>query len=401
LRSASWVAAIATPLVELPVRIFPLTGPSGVFGQQNVQGLEIAADLVNDRGGVKGQKIVIVKGDASSTAAAISETNRLIANEGAKILTGSSTSGVAMAATQEAERNGALYWEGMGVANGITERGFKGLFRVGLNASGLGLPSIQYALGQLSPRLGIDAKRLKIAIVAEDSGFGVDISNEVEKFAKANGSTVVLKENYSARTTDLSSIVLKMRSLQPDVVIATQFINDAILLQRQMKELQFVPKAFIGTGAGHATLSLPEALGGDVNGLMSASYPADINESGLSPKARADLAEFKKRFVAKHGKQPAVQESLGFVVGISLFEDVMAKARSLEPADLMAAARAADVPPGTYINGWGMKFDEKGQNTRAFGVVVQWQDRTMKVVHPAALKTHDPVLLPLPAWNRR
>lgn len=402
LLAATALAPPARAQAEIKIgAVFPFTGPSSVFGNQNFQGVDIAADLVNSRGGVNGRKVVLVKGDGNSTQAAISETNRLITREGVKILTGSSVSSVAMVASQEAERNNAFYWEGMGVANDITGRGFRHLFRVGMNASGLGLPAPDYTIKVLAPKLGIKLPDLKIAVVAEDSGFGKDISAVVREELTKAGAKVVVNESYSARTTDLAPVVLKMRSANVDVVIVTQFINDAVLLQRQMRELNFVPKAFLGTGAGQATLSFAEALGGDVNGIFSSSFPPDVNPAGLSEKARSDLAEFTSRYKAKYATDPAVQESLGFVVGMSLLEDVIGKAASLEAPALREAASRADVPLGSYINGWGLKFDETGQNTRAFGAVVQWQDKRMHVVYPAPYQVKEPVMVPLPAWSAR
>ena len=109
LAGAALLSAAQLAHAQEPIKVgamFPLTGPAGVFGNQNFQGVDIAADVFNERGGMRGRKIVLVKGDASSTAAAISETNRLITSEGVKIMTGSSTSGVSLVATQEAERNG-------------------------------------------------------------------------------------------------------------------------------------------------------------------------------------------------------------------------------------------------------------------------------------------------------
>jgi branched-chain amino acid transport system substrate-binding protein len=381
--------------------VFPFTGPTSVFGNQNYQGLEIAADYINDQGGIKGRKIVLLKGDGNSTQAAASESNRLIVKEGVKILIGSTTSAVAMVASQEAERNGAFFWEGMGVANEITTRGFQNLFRFGMNASGLGSPAPDYVLKVVAPTLKIAVKDLKVAIVAEDSGFGKDISSTVREQIKKAGAQVVVDESYSAKTTDLSPVVLKMKSTKPDVVIVTQFINDAILLQRQMKELNFVPKVFIGTGAGQATNSLGEALGDDVNGIMSSSYPPDVNEAGLKPAAKNDLREFKKRFAAKFKSNPSVQENLGFVVGVALFRDILANAPDIEPATLRKAALAADIPLGSYMNGWGMKFDATGQNVRAFGAVVQWQEKKMFVVYPSEYKLKDTIMMPLPAWGSR
>ena len=55
-----------------------------------------------------------------------------------------------------------------------------------------------------------------------------------------------------------------------------------------------------------------------------------------------------------------------------------------------------DVPIGSYINGWGAKFDAKGQNVRSFATVVQWQDKKMTVVYPLELATAKPIMLPAP-----
>lgn len=381
--------------------IFPLTGANSVFGNQNFQGVDIAVDLVNERGGVKGRKVALFKGDGHNPQGAISETNRLMSREGVKIFVGSSTSAAGMVGSQEAERNGAFYWEGMAVANGYSERGFKHAFRVGLNASGLGQPAPLYAAEVVAPLLKIDPKNLKVAVIAEDSAFGTDVSKAAIEQAEKLGIRIGLKELYSARTTDLSPLVLKLRSLAPDVIIATQFINDAILLQRQMKEMGFAPKAFIGTSAGHSTISFAEAIGKDVNGIFSSSFPLEANPASLTAATRADLEEFTKRYKAKYNVTPAVQESLGFVVGLSLLRDIVANASDVTAPALREAAVKADVPVGSYINGWGMKFDEKGQNQRAFGSVVQWQDQRMIPVYPQASKLKEPIMVPLPAWNAR
>lgn len=402
--ATSTVLSARASAADEPVKIggiFPLTGAGSVFGNQNFQGVEIAVDLINDRGGLNGRKIVLFKGDGHTPQAAISETNRLLAREGVRIFTGSSTSAVGMVASQEAERNGAFYWEGMAVANGFTERGFKNVFRVGLDAGGLGRPAPLYIAEALGGLMKKAPKEFRIAVIAEDSAFGVDVSSAAIAQARALDITVALHELYSAKTTDLSPLVLKLRSLRPDAVIATQFINDAVLLQRQMKEMRYRPPAFIGTSAGHSTLSFADAIGDDVNGIFSSSYPNDANPDALSPATKADRDEFLRRYQDKYKVTPAVQESLGFVVGMSLIRDVLGKARSTEAADLRAAALAADVPNGAYINGWGMKFDANGQNTRAFGSVVQWQSRRMVSVFPTASKLADPIMVPLPAWGAR
>ena len=97
--------------------------------------MQIARDMINERGGVNGRKVEYLHGDATSPTAAISETERLITKDGIKITTGSFASPLAIAVSQAAERHGVFHWETTGAAEIITRRGFKHTFQVG--AAGL------------------------------------------------------------------------------------------------------------------------------------------------------------------------------------------------------------------------------------------------------------------------
>ena len=207
--TAAWAASPALAQEELRNwAIFRFIGSASTFGKQNYQGVDIAADLINDRGGINGRKVVLLKGDANNTRTAASEVNRLISVEGANIFFGSSVSSVAMVASQEAERNGAFYWEGMGVANDITNRWFQNLFRFGMNASGLGLPAARHTVDVLPDRLSISIDGMKIAILAEDSGFGTDVSAAAAAYVTEHGASVVMHESYPSKITDLLSAIL-------------------------------------------------------------------------------------------------------------------------------------------------------------------------------------------------
>ena len=45
---------------------------------------------------------------------------------------------------------------------------------------------------------------------------------------------------------------------------------------------------------------------------------------------------------------------------------------------------STDLPPGATATGWGAKFDEKGQNTRAKPMLMQWQGGAQVTVSPEA-----------------
>src|SRR5712664_4223678 len=70
----------------------PLTGNLAAEGKRHLEGYEIMRDLINERGGVMGKKLVFVVGDAVDPTVAASEANRLITREGVKIITGTYSS---------------------------------------------------------------------------------------------------------------------------------------------------------------------------------------------------------------------------------------------------------------------------------------------------------------------
>jgi branched-chain amino acid transport system substrate-binding protein len=41
-----------------------------------------------------------------------------------------------------------------------------------------------------------------------------------------------------------------------------------------------------------------------------------------------------------------------------------------------------DVPVGATATGWGVKFDEQGQNTRVAPFLMQWQGGELVTVYP-------------------
>jgi branched-chain amino acid transport system substrate-binding protein len=77
---------------------------------------------------------------------------------------------------------------------------------------------------------------------------------------------------------------------------------------------------------------------------------------------------------------------MALVATYSLLNDVLPKAGEInEPESVREAALAADLPLGTYPNGWGLKFNEVGQNVRAIASVDRWQGGSLVTVAPVNL----------------
>src|SRR5215475_9655513 len=147
--------------------LLPLTGPFAKNGIENWEAMQIARDMINERGGVNGRKIEFVNGDATSPAAAISEAERIITKDGIKITTGSFASPLAIAVSQAAERQGVFHWETTGAAEIITRRGFKYTFQVGARAGRYSQAAVDFVNEALAAKLAKPASDLRIGLLWE------------------------------------------------------------------------------------------------------------------------------------------------------------------------------------------------------------------------------------------
>lgn len=386
--------------------LYPLTGNLAVLGNENLAGAKIAVDMINEAGGVGGKQVELVTGDATTPDKAQSEAERLSSLENLQVITGTYSSGLSYAASQVVERRGGIYWETGGISDGLTKRGFKNYFRVVFTASQNGELAATISKEIIAAKLGKAPGDLKLLVVHEDSDYGTSVATAAESKAKELGFNVIDRLPYKATSTDLAPLVLRMKAGAPDIVIASSYANDALLIQRQMKQIGVNVQAFIGTGGIYGLSSFGEGLGTAVNGIFDTEGSAKVNSSALSDDAKGLLAEFKKRFETAVGKQPSYVGTQGFVGTYLLLNQVLPVAGSTDPEKVRAAALALDIPTGGTALGWGVKFagegdPVQGQNMRSFPVAQQWQDGQLVVVAPDNVKTNDAILVPLPTWDKR
>lgn len=389
--------------VEIGV-MFARTGPLAILGEEVFRGVEIARIMKNKKGGLWGKDVVYIVEDAPTPDAGVAAATRLIKDKGMTVNMGTYSSSIAYAASEVAERNKVIHWEVSSAADAITQRGYKYVFRNCVAISDFGTKAIEYSMNLVAPKINVPPEKLKVAIMYEDTLYGTTVGESAIKAAKGKVQ-LLASESYSAKTVDLSSMVLKFKSLNPDVIIACSYLNDAILFCRQSKELGFLPKAFFGTGAGHGHTDFPKALGDDVNGIFNIDPYLNINPRGLKPEARNAYEEFLKIYRDTYKKEPDTRVGFGFTGAMALLEYVLPKAGSLDPDKIREAVLSLDMPIGSFPMGWGAKFAPPGDpmaghNFRTFPCLGQWQGQELVVVHPSEYATSKAVI-PLPPWGKR
>jgi len=391
--------------------IFPLTGNLAFGGNEGLAGCEVAQQIVNEQGGVNTKsgkkKIEFARANAPDQTAATSEMNRLISSEKVQLVTGSFSSAIAYTATAVAERNKVIYWEGNAVVTDLTNRGFNYLFRCVAPAAFSGGDSASFVAEYVAPRIGKKPQDVTIGVAWEDGTYGASVRDGILARAKKHGLKIVADEGYNAKSTDLSPVVLKLKAANPDGILCASIGADAIVLCKQLRDLDVNPSVLIGTSAGWGVPNLAQNIGKTVNGIFSSDFPTDVNAKALLPEALAMREDFVKRYKAmKNGQVPSANAWLSFSATMVLFNEVFPKVKSLDPDEVKEAALSLDIPAGGMANGCGCKFiphgqPNGGQNERAFCTILQWLNDKVNVVYPEKYANRAPEMIPLPAWSKR
>lgn len=90
----------------------------------------------------------------------------------------------------------------------------------------------------------------KIAVVYENTDFGVNTYKAVEKFAKQYKREVVANIAYSAGSASVTAEVQKLSAAKPDVAIFASYTSDAMLFVRTMRESKYAPPVLLANDAG-------------------------------------------------------------------------------------------------------------------------------------------------------
>ena len=211
------VFASAAAADKQPIRIgviFDYTGPFAGGGSKAAAiGTRIAIDLVNEAGGVEGHMIEAIHADAQSKAdVAINEATRLLDQENVDLIMGVYSSGHCVPMAQKVDAQKRFMWANVCISSAVFKgRNLKYVFRAQVHSDQFGWASCTFLNEVAKEKLGMEPGDLKVAIIHEDGPYGSGVAAGNEANCTEYGMEVVLKEGYSAKAPDLSSLVTKLR----------------------------------------------------------------------------------------------------------------------------------------------------------------------------------------------
>jgi branched-chain amino acid transport system substrate-binding protein len=383
--------------------ISPLSGNAASAGGHAKAAIELAVDIINNPhpefgnfplaknaglAGLGGAKVEVVFADnQGSPAAGQNQALRLITEEKVAAIIGSYQSGITLTSSAVAEKYGIPFINGESVAANLTERGFKWFFRVTPIASDIARIYFEF----LTDMKASGVKTENIAIVHDTTEYGVSVANVVTSAFKEKGHAIALDIPYAINATDVQGQVLQLKEKKPDVVIMIAYTPDAILYQKTMQALDYKPPMIIADDSGYSDPSFIKAVGKISQGVFNRSSWS-VGPPG-SPTAL--IAQMYKKKTGDEMDDTTGRAMQAFFV----LCDAIDRAGSTDPAKIQAALRATDLKPDQLMMGYkGVKFDDKGQNILASGLIIQLQDGENYVaVWPKGNAAKAPIL-PYKGW---
>jgi branched-chain amino acid transport system substrate-binding protein len=240
-----------------------------------------------------------------------------------------------------------------------------------------------------------------LALINEDTLFPKTAVKGATELARRKGLHVVFTEAYPKGTTDFSAILTRVRTVNPDVLGAATFFDDAVAISRQMKEVDVNPRMY-GVTVGGALPRFYELVGRSAEFVYGASpwepELVTLRAGGLIPVARQYPGA--RGFVESHNKEyPGADLSYHTAAGYGgcqILMEAIRRVGSLDGGKIRDAILKMDL---NTVYG-GFKVDADGFQVAHKMVTIQWQDGKKVIVWPEELAPGKP-RFPTPPWSQR
>src|SRR3954451_7397108 len=228
----------------------PLTGTYAAQGEDELNGYKLAIKHINTghplikafspktKKGVLGKEVVF--GGADSTAkpnVAVQAQQRFISENKAILMTGSTSSAVAVALNHLAQREKVLYVAAISGSNDTTG---KDCVRSGSRQDFYG----QTAAAALGPvLLKTFGKNRKSAFMTPDYTYGHTVTKSMNDYLTQNGGwTMVTNQVSPLGTSDFSQYLTNIANSGANAIINVNWGRDAVLSVQQAKQFGLTPK---------------------------------------------------------------------------------------------------------------------------------------------------------------
>jgi len=357
-----------------------LTGDLGQFGQMQKKSLQIALEDIRAQYD-NGKTVELIFQDTSTVPEDVrTAVNALINERVAMIVCGtSSVAGWVAASIAQSYKVPLLF--ATATEDKITEQGWGYVFR-------LNPPFSEYRNGLLW--FLSEVVRPKTIAVLRAKGFtGMLSSSEMVDYCRKAGYDIVFDHIYQDDMSDFRPLLRQVKKLNPDVVSMASYLNDAVQIMRQSKELGLNPLLFVGLGGGFTLPQFGEQAFDAANYVYAVSVWNPSVPYGGSK-------EYYEKYLSRYHARPDFHGAEAYA-GMQVIANAMDRAQTVDSEGLRKALSSTDmttiIGPVKFIS-----YGKKTQQNRLPTYLVQWVDGEMKTVWPPQLACRAYVF-PFPGWK--
>jgi branched-chain amino acid transport system substrate-binding protein len=363
-----------------------LSGDFSDPGNAAKRGYELWADTVNANGGILGRQVQLkIVDDASSPDQVVTNYQNLISRDKVDLVFGPFSTLLSVPAATVANRYHYAFVEPAGGGPAMFDAKLPNVFFVQpAPVVGCGQPFVDFILS-----LPESQRPTTAAYPSLDDPFASPIADAMQQQFEAAGIETVFKQIYPPETTDLTSIIEKVVTAQPDMVVAGTQSEDAYSQVKAMVQADFSPNfVFFANGANSPT-EFPDKVGaGNTQGIFSCGDWFPNSTANGNP-------EFVAAYTAKFGGDAFGIDSTSaeaYSVG-QLIEAVAAKTGSIDNQTIIDTLHTGSWPTLEGDMCWVQYGSPLGSD-----MLVEWIDNKLLPVFPADVALHDPVY-PKPNWG--
>lgn len=260
----------------------PMTGDQAKMGTDFKNGVLLAVEEWNAKGGVLGKKIeIMIADDQHDPKQAVSVANKLV-NDGAAGIIGHFNSSCSIPASDVYNRAGIPMITPASTNPQLTEKGYKGVFRVCGRDDQQGKIGADFVINSLTIK--------RVAIVHDKTTYGQGLADEFRKFVQ-DKVAVVYYGGMIQGDKDFKTVLTSMKEKKPELIYFGGIYPEAGLLVKQARELDIRVPFMSGDGTiDPKFIEIAGAKAAEGTYLTFSPDPRNI------PTAKAFIDNYQKRF---------------------------------------------------------------------------------------------------------
>ncbi len=306
-----------------------LTGTTANFGISSTNGIKMAADEINNAGGINGKKIeLLVQDDRSDASEAATIVTKFVTQDQVHAILGEVASSRSIAAAPIAQNAKIPMLTPSSTNPEVTRKGdfiFRSCFIDPIQGA---------AIAQFAART-LGAKRAAIMVDRKnDYSTGLE-KNISETFARLGGQ-MVATQSYQEGDQDFNAQLTSIKGSNPEVIFVPGYYNDVGLIAKQARDRGLNVPLVGGDGWDSAQLY---AIGGSA--LNGSFFTNHYSPYDTDPKVQKFVNDYKSRF----GSVPDALAATAYDAAHIMF-DAIKRSKSLNGQDIRDALAATNEFPG-------------------------------------------------------